>query len=48
MGKATNSSIDEKYGYIIEKINYYDSADLNYYMSDVFNQPDNLPDVYYV
>lgn len=48
MGKAINSQIDEKYDYENDEAKYYDSAELDYYKPDTFNQPDNSPNAYYV
>lgn len=41
-----NNYIEEEFNY--GDANYYDSLELDYYKPDAFNQPENLPDTYYV
>lgn len=48
IGEAMDSQIDGKYNHRNEEANYYNSAKLNYYEPDIFNQRDNLLDTYYV
>lgn len=48
MGKARDSQIDGKYNYRNEKINYYNSTNLDYYKSDTFKKPDNCLDTYHI
>lgn len=48
MSKGINILISEKYNFVNKKTNYYNSAELDYYKSDAFNQPKNSSDVYYI
>lgn len=48
MGKSTNILINKEYNLMNKKANYYDSAELDYYKPDAFNQLKSPSDAYHI